>query len=155
MTDPQRSPYNGFRTILPQDVQWRPFPALPPQVRLAILVGDPAKPRPYVIRVKVPAGVKIMPHQHPEDRVYTVLSGVFYIGLGDVFDASQLTAYPTGSIIVLPGGQHHFHWARSGEYVSQISGTGPLGVTYVDLAHDPRLGGLNSNLEGRSDGDAA
>jgi len=28
------------------------------------------------------SGVKMMPHRHPEDRVYTVISGVFYIGLG-------------------------------------------------------------------------
>jgi len=31
-----------------------------------------------------------MPHKHPEDRVYTVISGIFYIGLGDQFDASKL-----------------------------------------------------------------
>jgi len=35
-------------------------------------------------------GVKLMPHRHPEDRVYTVMSGVFYIGLGDQFDADKL-----------------------------------------------------------------
>ena len=36
-----------------------------------------------MIRVKVPSGVKLMPHKHPEDRIYTVMSGVFYIGLGE------------------------------------------------------------------------
>ena len=41
------------------------------------------KPGPYVIRVKVPSAVKLMPHKHPEDRIYTVLSGAFYIGLGE------------------------------------------------------------------------
>src|SRR5262245_45348743 len=30
--------------------------------------------RPYVIRVKVPSGVKLMPHKHREDYVYTVIS---------------------------------------------------------------------------------
>jgi hypothetical protein len=34
---------------------------------------------------KLPAGIKLMPHKHPEDRVYTVMSGVFYIGLGHRF----------------------------------------------------------------------
>jgi len=38
-------------------------------------------------------GVKLMPHRHPEDRVYTVMSGVFYIGLGDQFNADKLHAY--------------------------------------------------------------
>ena len=42
----------------------------------------------------MPSGVKLMPHKHPEDRVYTVLSGVFYIGLGDKFDGDKVEAYP-------------------------------------------------------------
>ena len=50
-----------------------------------------------------------MPHIHPEDRVYTVISGVFYIGLGDKFDTDKLEAYPPGSVIVLPGNTSHFH----------------------------------------------
>jgi hypothetical protein len=58
----------------------------------------------------VPHGEKLMPHKHPEDRVYTVISGVFYIGLGDEFDASKLQAYPPGAAIILPGNTPHFHW---------------------------------------------
>ena len=37
-----------------------------------------------------------------------------------------------------PGGTPHFHWARSGEYVSQVSAVGPLGLDYVDPEDDPR-----------------
>jgi hypothetical protein len=70
----------AFRSILPDDIDWKPFPAFPPSARLAVVVGQPTEPAPYVIRVKVPSGVKLMPHRHPEDRVYTVISGVFYIG---------------------------------------------------------------------------
>jgi hypothetical protein len=51
----------------------------------------------------VPSGVKLMPHEHPEDRIYTVMSGVFYIGLGERFDGDQVNAYPPGGVIVLPG----------------------------------------------------
>jgi len=91
-----------------------------------------------VIRVKVPSGVKLMPHRHPEDRVYTVISGVFYIGLGDEFDGDNVTAYPPGSVIVLPGGTSHFHWAKSGEYVTQVTAIGPLGLEYIDPQDDPR-----------------
>ncbi len=47
---------------------------------------------PYLIRVKVPSGVKLMPHKHPEDRIYTVISGVFYIGLGDRFEPENIKA---------------------------------------------------------------
>jgi quercetin dioxygenase-like cupin family protein len=127
-----------FKSILPEDIDWKPFPAFPPSARLAVVVGEPSKPGPYVIRVKVPSGVKLMPHKHSEDRVYTVISGVFYIGLGDQFDADKLQAYPPGSVIVLPGNTPHFHWARSGEYVSQVTAIGPLGLEYLDPGDDPR-----------------
>jgi quercetin dioxygenase-like cupin family protein len=127
-----------FRSVLPDEVDWKPFQAFPPSVRLAVLVGDPTQPGPYVIRVKVPSGVKLMPHRHPEDRIYTILSGVFYIGLGDKFDGDKVKAYPPGSLIVLPGDTWHFHWAKSGEYVSQVNAIGPLGLEYHDRGDDPR-----------------
>src|ERR1700685_2189763 len=128
----------NFKSILPEEIDWQPFPAFPPGARLAVLVGAPDKPGPYVVRVKVPGGTKMMPHKHPEDRIYTVMSGVFYIGLGEVFDESKLMAFAPGSVVVLPGGQPHFHWAKSGEYVTQVSAIGPLGLSYVDSANDPR-----------------
>ena len=81
-----------------------------------------------------------MPHSHPEDRVYTVISGIFYIGLGDEFDAEKLQAYPAGSLIVLPGNTSHFHWAKSGEYITQVTAIGPLGLKYIDAKNDPRNG---------------
>jgi quercetin dioxygenase-like cupin family protein len=127
-----------FRAIHPEDVIWKPFPAFPPAARLAILVGDPTKPGPYVIRVRLPTGTKMLPHKHPEDRIYTVISGVFYIGLGEQFDETKLTAHGAGSVLILPGGQPHFHWAKSGEYITQVRAIGPLGLAYIDPASDPR-----------------
>jgi quercetin dioxygenase-like cupin family protein len=127
-----------FRSVLPEDFEWNAFPAFPPSVRLAVVVGQPSEPGPYVIRVKVPAGVKLMPQRHPEDRIYTVMSGVFYIGLGDEFDGDTVKAYPPGSVIVLPGDTWHFHWAKSGEYVTQVTATGPLGLEYMHSEDDPR-----------------
>ena len=127
-----------FRSILPEDIDWKPFPAFPPTVCLAILVGSTSDPAPYVIRVKMPAGEKLMPHRHPEDRIYTVMSGVFYIGLGDQFDAGKLKAYPPGSVVILPGDTPHFHWAKSGEYVTQVTAIGPLGLEYLNPRDDPR-----------------
>jgi quercetin dioxygenase-like cupin family protein len=127
-----------FRSVLPEDVDWEPFAPFPPSARLAVLVGHPTEPVPYVIRVKVPTGVKLMPHRHQEDRVYTVISGVFYIGRGDQFDEEKLEAYPPGSIVVLPGDTPHFHWAKSGEYVTQVTAVGPISLTYLNPEDDPR-----------------
>ena len=127
-----------FRSVLPEDVDWEPFAPFPPSARLAVLVGHPTEPGPYVIRVKVPSGMKLMPHRHQEDRVYTVISGVFYIGRGDRFDEQKLEAYPPGSIVVLPGDTPHFHWAKSGEYVTQVTALGPISLTYLNPEDDPR-----------------
>jgi hypothetical protein len=51
--------------------------------------------------VKVPDDTKLMPHKHPEDRIYAVMSGVFYIGLGktrwrrgDGLSAGSVTVAP-------------------------------------------------------------
>ena len=129
---------SSFKAILSDDLNWMPYAAYPAGVRLAVVVGDPSRPNSYVIRVRVPHGVKMMPHRHPEDRVYTVMSGIFYIGLGDEFDADKLTAFPPGTVIVLPGNTSHFHWAKSSDYVAQVTAIGPLGFEYVHPNDDPR-----------------
>jgi quercetin dioxygenase-like cupin family protein len=127
-----------LKSIVPEELDWKPFAAFPPEARLAIVVGHPSEAGLYVIRVKLPGGVRLMPHRHPENRIYTVMSGTFYIGVGPNFDADALVAYPPGSVVFLPGGTWHFHWARSGEYVTQVMGTGPLGMEYLDSHDDPR-----------------
>jgi hypothetical protein len=53
----------------------------------------------------------------------------------------NVESYPPGSVIsviALPGGTAHFHWARSGEYVTQVTAIGPLGLEYVNPSDDPR-----------------
>jgi len=72
------------------------------------------------------------------------MSGVFYIGLGDRFDGDKVRAYPPGSVIFLLGDTFHFHWAKSGEYVTQVTAIGPLGLEYVDPRDDPRLPSTNN-----------
>jgi quercetin dioxygenase-like cupin family protein len=131
-------PLNQFGSVLGENLQWQSFPAFPPEARLAVVVGNPKESAPYVVRVKLPAGVKMMPHTHPEDRIYSVVSGVFYIGIGTTFDPDKLQAYAPGSVLVLPKNTPHFHWARSGDYMTQVSGVGPLGIKYIREEDDPR-----------------
>jgi hypothetical protein len=129
---------NVFSSILSEEIDWKSFEAFPPMVRLAAVVGNPKNPGPYVIRVRVPGGVKLMPHLHKEDRIYTVIAGVFYVGQGEKFDPEKLQAFPPGSVVVLPGNTHHFHWSRSGEYITQVTGYGPLSIDYLNHEDDPR-----------------
>lgn len=136
--DAQKLPLNKFGEVWQDSIQWNSFAAFPAKVKLAILVGDPNNHSPFIVRVKVPSNEKILPHKHPEDRIYTVISGVFYIGIGENYEADKLRAYPPGSVIVLPGNTAHFHWAKSGEYVTQVYAIGPLGMEYINPQNDPR-----------------
>jgi hypothetical protein len=131
---------SAFKAILPEEIEWKPFAAFPCSARLAVVVGQPLEDGPYTIRVKLPRGVKLMPPKHPEDRIYTVISGIFYIGLGDRFDSEKLVAYPPGAVIILPGNTSHFHWAKSGDYITQVTGLAPLGIEYMNSNDDPRSG---------------
>ena len=97
---------NQLKTILPENVEWKPFAAFPSSVRLAVIAGQPSEAELFMIRVKVPGGVKLMPHRHSEDRIYTVISGVFYIGVGEEFEPDKLEAYPPGAVIALPATRH-------------------------------------------------
>lgn len=56
MTQTHQPGQEVFRSVLPEDVEWRPFPAFPPAARLAVVVGEPTEPGAYAIRVKVPSG---------------------------------------------------------------------------------------------------
>ena len=74
-------------TIGPAAVKWGPAPpVLPKGAQIAVLSGDPFKPGPYVLRLKLPAGYQIPAHHHPTTENVTVLSGQFYAGMGDKLD---------------------------------------------------------------------
>jgi hypothetical protein len=47
-------------------------------------------------------------------------------------------AYLPCSVIVLLGDTWHFHWARSGEYVIQVTAIGSIGLEYKNDEGDPR-----------------
>ncbi|MBX2919714.1 MAG: cupin domain-containing protein [Ferruginibacter sp.] len=134
----QSASLNQFGAVWQDSIQWKSFSSFPKNVKLALLVGDPKGNEPFLVRVKVPSNEKIMPHKHPETRIYTVISGIFYIGIGNTYDEGKLKAYPPGTVIVLPGNTPHFHWAKSGEYVSQVYAIGPLGLEYIDKKDAPK-----------------
>ncbi len=122
----------------PDDLKWRDGPpSLPPGAKFAVLEGDPAKPGPFVFRVKVPDGYKIPPHTHPKPERVTVISGTFNLGMGDTFDATKTEALPAGTYGTWPVGMKHFVWVK-GETVVQFHGDGPWTITYLDPADDPR-----------------
>jgi len=128
----------GAAFPLPPGVQWTPNPMIPPGGQLAVLVGALPAKGPYAARIRFAADLKVMPHTHPEDRIYTVLSGTWFIGLGTTFDPAQLEKFATGAVYLLPANTPHFHWAREGATVVQINGIGPSATVYINPDDDPR-----------------
>ena len=112
-------------------------PVLPKGAQIAVLYGDPGKPGPFVFRLKFPAGYKVAPHIHPNDYNLTVLSGTIYLGMGDKFDPARGQALNTGGFLHLPKRTHHYEWSTD-ETVIELSGIGPVGMTYLNPADDPR-----------------
>lgn len=122
----------------PADIAWKDGPAsLAKGAKMAVLEGDPSEPGPFVLRIKLPDGFKVMPHTHPKHERVTVLTGTLYLGHGAKFDEKVGKTLPAGSYGVTPANMVHFGWVRGGT-ILQLHGEGPWAVVYVDPKDDPR-----------------
>lgn len=130
-----RPPRGALR---PQDLRWAPNPAVPPGSQIAVLVGTPAGTGSYTLRIRFSTNHRVMPHAHPDDRTYTVLSGTLHIGFGGKFEQQGLVAYPAGSFVVVPANVTHYQWSGREPTIVQVEGQGPTATVYVDPAQDPR-----------------
>lgn len=121
------------------DVEFKAGPAtLPPGAQFAVLVGDPAKEGPFVMRLKFPAGYTIPPHRHPKEEHVTVISGGFGMAMGEKYDPKGAAVHAPGTFIQIPTGEAHFAWTKD-ETIVQINAMGPFGIEYVDPKDDPRI----------------
>jgi hypothetical protein len=120
------------------DAQWGPAPPmLPPGAQIAVLAGDPTKAGPYTVRLKFPANYKVPAHSHPTDENVAVISGEFFIGMGDKLDRKAGTALGMGGYALMPA--HHNHFAyTTGEATILLYGIGPVEFKYVNPSDDPR-----------------
>ena len=116
---------------MPNDIVWK-APAVSPGPETAVTYGDPSKTGPYVLRVRFPAGFKLLPHFHPDEwRTGVVLSGTYYFGLGEQWDETKLMPYSAGTFFSEPKGAAHFVWAKDGEVIVQFTAMGPTGLTRI------------------------
>jgi len=121
----------------PAELKWGPPPPVFEQnAQMALVSGDPSKAGLYCVRLKMPAGYKVMPHWHPTDEHVTVISGTFALGMGDKVDPATMTELPAGGYALLPATMHHYAMAKT-ECIVQVHGMGPFALTYVNPADDP------------------
>lgn len=119
-------------------VQWGPAPpSLPRGVQLSVLAGDPDKPGPFALRVRIPANVVIAPHTHATAENLTVLSGAIYHDMGETLDRGRGKHVTSGGFLYLPGEMPHSLWTAAEPAELQVVGTGPFGLKYINPADDP------------------
>lgn len=121
----------------PGSLKWSAAPpVLPKGAQVAILDGDPFKPGPYVIRLKMPAGYQIPPHWHSRDENVTVITGTLYLGMGDTLDKKAAHELKAGGFHAIAPQVHHYAFSKDGAVV-QIHGEGPFDITYINPADNP------------------
>lgn len=119
-------------------VRWVPAPpSLPKGSEISIIMGDPDKPGPFTLRVRIPADTVIAPHTHATDESVTLLSGSLKHDMGETLDKARGKTMERGGFVYLPANMPHALWTSSEPAVVQVSGTGPFGLTYVNPADDP------------------
>jgi hypothetical protein len=128
----------GVVAVTPVEMKWTSQGGLAaPGMEQLNLLGDPAKPGPYTLRLKFPKGFKIAPHTHPDSREVTILSGIFSTGYGEKFDAANLKILPAGSFYTEPANIPHYIEIKE-DAVLQVSGTGPSGRIFVNPPDSPK-----------------
>lgn len=127
------------RMVFPQELKWADVPSLPRGAKMAVIEGPMNEAVPFTVRLKFPADYKIPAHWHPAVERVTVLSGTFYMGLGDKLETAKGMGLTPGAMMILQPKTHHFAWTQ-GEVEVQLNGVGPWGITYVNPADDPRKG---------------
>jgi quercetin dioxygenase-like cupin family protein len=134
---PVLAQHRPHTVAMPETLKWVE-PAVLPGSQLAVVHGDPSKEGLFVYRLKMPANYRIPPHLHKASENVTVLSGVFFIGIGETFDQRSGEALPAGGFVAIPPNHAHFAWAGSQETIVQVHGVGPTDLRFVNPADDPR-----------------
>src|SRR5438105_3892087 len=119
----------------PDQYKWTRNPATGSEI--APVMGDPRQAGTFILRVRYPAGLKSMPHTHPNDTLITVISGTLRYAEGTTFDESKFKDYPAGSFFVARANVPHYEMAVStAEF--QAYGTAPLAFIFVNPKDDPK-----------------
>jgi quercetin dioxygenase-like cupin family protein len=92
---------------------------------IAVLAGDPSKPGPFVVRMRVKAGTMVPVHTHSTPEYVTVLSGKALMSFGKTSDKSKAVTLTAGSFLYMPGGQYHALWVEE-DAVADLYSTGPF-----------------------------
>ncbi len=100
-------------------------------IQTVLLYGDPAKPGPYALEIRVPANTNIAPHTHRDDRLATVMSGTWYFAYGANRGEARVTALTAGGLYTEPKNATHFAFTRDEPAVVRVTGIGPSDTEFT------------------------
>lgn len=66
-----------------------------------------------------------------------MLTGTFYVGMGDQVDKSKAKTLPAMSFAAMPAVDHHYAYTGDEGAVIDLTGYGPLQIFYVHPSDDP------------------
>jgi len=132
---------SNFVTADPENIKWAPNKSTPYGMQMVLLFGNPSQPGPYIFRAKMPSGYKLPPHRHPDERIVTVLKGIYWSGVGEHYNPMVMKEFEAGAFYTTKAKVPHFAWART-EVIIQEMGTGfespAKSIEYVNPDDDPR-----------------
>ena len=100
-------------------------------IQTTTLYGDPTRPGPYTIEIRVPANTSIAAHTHRDERSAVVVRGTWYFGYGATADEARVKPLPPGSFYTEPANVAHFALTRGEPVVAYISGWGPTDTRFT------------------------
>ena len=131
----------GGMVLLKDDTaaHWGPAPpSLPRGLQFSVIAGNPDKPGPFTLRIKMPAHFVIAPHTHATSENLTVLSGSIVHDMGNTMERARGKVLNTAGFVFLPGNTPHSLWTDGAPAEIQVTGTGPFGLHYINPKDDPR-----------------
>ena len=129
----------GFDAVAAPGLEWKDAKSIPAGAKMLVIYGSPDKPGPYIFRVQFPAGYKLPPHRHQDQRTVTVLKGNYWSAVGEAFEQEKLRKFSPRDFYVTEAGVPHYSWAET-DVVIQEMGVGPVSqpIEYVHATDDPR-----------------
>jgi quercetin dioxygenase-like cupin family protein len=124
-----------MKTVKLDEIVWQPHAFLKGCYTYTAM-GDPTKAVTTVRIDKLPPHLKIPAHTHPYTEMITVLRGTYWNAMGD--DIEKGVELKPGSSFVLPAGHVHHTWTGDEETILQVTFVGPVSITFVNPADDPR-----------------